>query len=157
MSNTLYLEQLSWKYHFIDLICIPAYLCVLYSIFIAPFDVATLIIINLIGFTILIFYLNFRILKVKVTEEYVEASYGVFLKRVAIRSIKGIIVKKYRYRDVLGWGIRMNLKGETAYNIIGDNYIGVLIDYVDKNNKPKKLFISSKNPDQLVEIVNSLR
>lgn len=157
MSNTLYSERLTWKYFFMDLICIPAYVFLLYGLVTSPFNAGALIIMNLIGFAILIFYLNFRVLRVKVTEEYIEASYGIFLKRLPLNTIKSIIVQKYRFRDVLGWGIRMNLKGELAYNILGDNYTGVLIEYVDKNNKSKKIFISSKTPYQIVEIVNANR
>lgn len=157
MFNVLYSERLTWKYHLMDLICIPTYLCILYSIFTSHLDVTALLLTNLIGFAVIIVYLNFRILSVSVTNEYIEASYGFFSKRILISSIEDIYVKNYQFIDFLGWGIRLNRKGILAYNIMGDNYMGVLIEYVGKNNKPKKLFISSKNPDKIVDIICSNR
>ncbi|MGD9580471.1 MAG: hypothetical protein AB7V50_03800, partial [Vampirovibrionia bacterium] len=155
MNQLLYFEQLHWKFLLFDIICAASYALLMYQILSSPVGTLNLIMLNLIGFAILIFYFNFRVLKVKVTSEYIEASYGIFFKRVPLKSIESIVVKKYTFLDTSGWGIRFRYSGGLTYNIFGDDNNAVLISYINKKNKKDSLMISSKNPAQIVDIVQS--
>jgi hypothetical protein len=100
-------------------------------------------------------YLNFRKLEITVTEAYVEARYGLIAKRVDIKDIISVKPHTYKFWDYGGWGIR-GFGSHIAFNITGDDYQGVLIKY--KNKKRTAIFFfSSQNPDEVCQIIKSLR
>ncbi len=98
---------------------------------------------------------NFFQLKLTMTDHYIEAKYGIFKKKVALKDILSLKPHEYKFSDFWGWGIRGNFKGTVAYNIPGDDYKGLLIEY-KSGNKDKKLFISSREPEKIAGLYNGL-
>lgn len=55
----------------------------------------------------------------------------------------------YRVLDYGGWGIRINLDGEIAYNINGKKAIRLTMDH-------QIIVIGTENPDEFIRILNSV-
>jgi hypothetical protein len=158
-KNLLYKENLNWPFNFMTIgaagIFMAAFLLIYACYDGVPFEFVDFKVI-IIPFLLTLPVINFSMLQVKLTNQMLTAQYGVIVENVKIEDIISARVYKYTFMEFLGWGIRFNFTNKIhAYNIIGDRFTGILITYKRKGYTDK-LFISSRNPQQIIDLLKEL-
>ena len=95
--------------------------------------------------------LNFLVLTVAVTADFVEFSYGVFRRRLAWPQVTGYSVQRYDWKRYGGWGLRFGLHGRRAWSVPGVPE-GVSFK-VEHNGKRREYFVSSRRPEEFAGTV----
>ena len=91
--------------------------------------------------------INFFYLRLRITEEDFEVSYGVFRLRIPTEQILACQPANFSWRTYLGWGMRPGLDGTFAWTSRGRK--GVRIE-----TKGRNYVISTANADKICEILS---
>ncbi|MGD0765683.1 MAG: hypothetical protein ABR978_05195 [Dehalococcoidia bacterium] len=95
--------------------------------------------------------LTFRRLSIRVTDESVTFGFGVLRKTLLLGSIRAYEVKKYKWLEYGGWGLRFSLGGRRAYSLPGTP-MGVEITS-GQGKKERRYFVSSRYPDRFAAAI----
>ena len=93
---------------------------------------------------------NFSYFTISVSDEGVQAAYGVFKKRLPWNSITSCELDDEK--SFYGYGIRYGKYKDSwvwIFNIIGGPRVAVL----SSGDKPRGLIFSTKNPDEVIRII----
>lgn len=100
---------------------------------------------------ILLFFWNYRGLKISITTNQLEVGYGILnRKRIPLNIITACDVSKARFRTYGGVGIRYGLDGSRAYN----TDFGEAVKLTLKHARP--FLFSTRNPEQICSLINEL-
>lgn len=96
-------------------------------------------------------WLNFRVLKIRVTNSVVEVKYGIFNKKdIQLKNLVKIEVARSEFKNYWGFGVRIGFDGSLAFTTDFKDAIRLLYS----NNK---IFLfSTRKPQKLAELLNEL-
>ncbi len=112
----------------------------------------------LLGLSLLFFglTLNFRKLKINISSEGISTGYGIFKSTISWDEVEEVNLDKTSTARYGGWGIRISrVEGNwrLVYNVIG----GPRVVVSSKNGFFKDLAFSTKNPEEVMEIIKDNR
>ena len=93
--------------------------------------------------------INFRHIEIKLTDEYIKVSYGIFSK--TLNWVDIIDCEADEKNQFYGWGIRVGRYKKQwvqVYNVIG----GPRVVFLTGKKTPKGLIISTKNSQEILNI-----
>ena len=96
-------------------------------------------------------YGNFMKLQINITSTKLTVGFGFIKRRIIIRDIEYVEARNPPWYMYGGYGIRFGWNGSIAF--IQNYNTGVMV----KPRKGWKLFFSSKNPEEIVDLITELR
>lgn len=109
------------------------------------------IISGVVSLLIFLFYLNYRGLKINLTSNQLEVSYGIFNhKRIPLIKITSCNITKAHFRIYGGVGIRFGLDGSWAYN----TDFGEAVKLTFQSGRP--FLFSTRNPQKICNLIHEL-
>lgn len=93
--------------------------------------------------------INFRYISIKLTDEYIKVSYGIFSK--TLNWVDVVDCEEDEKNHFYGWGIRFGRYKKQwvwVYNVIG----GPRIVFLTGKKNPRGLIVSTKNPQEILNI-----
>lgn len=100
--------------------------------------------------------LNFRKLKINISSEGISAGYGIFKSTISWEKLEEVYLDETSTARYGGWGIRVSrVEGNwrLVYNVIG----GPRVVISSKDGFFKDLAFSTKNPEEVIEIIEDNR
>jgi hypothetical protein len=95
--------------------------------------------------------LTFRRLSIAVTKDKVTFGFGLIRRTLPLGSIETCEVRRYRWVQYGGWGLRLSLGGRWAYSLPGTP-MGVEIT-ARQGKKERRYFVSSRYPDRFAAAI----
>jgi len=154
-EEILYIEWVSVgkfvKAIFIFLLILIVSLGILFIAFM-PIEMAVMgIIIGTLSFLIFLLYWNYRRLKIYLTRNQLEVSYGIFNhKKIPLNIITNCTITKASFRTYGGVGIRFGLDGSRVYN----TDFGEAIKLTFRSGRP--FVFSTRNPQKICDLISKL-
>ncbi len=109
------------------------------------------IIFGVVSILIFLFYWNYRGLKINLTSNQLEVSYGIFNhKRIPLNKITSCDITKAHFRTYGGIGIRFGLDGSWAYN----TDFGEAVKLTFQSGRP--FLFSTRNPQKICDLIHEL-
>lgn len=109
------------------------------------------IIFGVVSLLIFLFYWNYKGLKIKLTSNHLEVSYGIFNhKRIPLTKITSYDITKASFRTYGGVGIRFGLDGSWAYN----TDFGEAVKLTFQSGRP--FLFSTRNPQKICNLIHEL-
>ena len=109
------------------------------------------IIFGAVSLFIFLMYLNFRGLKITLTNNQLEVAYGIFNhKRIPLNYITNCDITKANFRTYGGVGIRFGVDGSWAYN----TDFGEAVKLTFQSGRP--FVFSTRNPQEICNLLNEL-
>lgn len=160
-----YRESLSFNHPMIWMIMLPivglfSYGAVRQLVFDKPFGNNPapdhwLLVFTSIPLLILVLLASAR-LKFSINEEGIRYRFFPFHFRwhhMPWEEIESVYVRKYNaIPEYGGWGLRINLRGNKAYNVMGDRGMGMEV----RRKNGKKILFSTRKPEQLRQFLDAL-
>jgi hypothetical protein len=130
---------------------------ILYQVFIGPLgnNPAPNWVLTIIFLVFLFLSFNFIRLVIQITPQFIIVGYGIFKHKIALENIEDINRDKSLFIKYGGWGIRFGRsegKRYMAYTIPEASNVALLI----KKGRFRKFIFSTKNPDELINIINQI-
>ncbi len=98
---------------------------------------------------------TFWSLRTVVTERFIDIKYGLFGPRIPVADVVFADVVDYKWFRFGGFGIRHDIiRGEVAYNMMGDQGRAVKIVYRD-GKKTRTVLVSAEHPERLRDAIRS--
>lgn len=95
-------------------------------------------------------------LKLKINEEGIRYRFFPFHFRwhhIRWEEIESVYVRRYKaIPEYGGWGMRINLQGNRAYNVMGDRGMGMEV----RHRTGEKILFSTRRPQQLRQFLDEL-
>jgi len=108
-------------------------------------------IIGAVGLFIFLMYWNYRGLKITLTSNQLEVTYGIFNhKRIPLTKIISCDITKAHFKTYGGVGIRFGVDGSWAYN----TDFGEAVKLTFQSGRP--FVFSTKNPQEICYLINEL-
>jgi hypothetical protein len=109
------------------------------------------IIFGAVSLFIFLIYWNYRGLKITITSNQLEVTYGIFNhKRIPLNNITSCDITKASFRTYGGVGIRFGLDGSWAYN----TDFGEAVKLTFQSGRP--FVFSTKYPEKICNLINGL-
>ncbi len=102
-------------------------------------------------------WMLFSVLRVTVSQGYVNIQYGLFGPKIPIASISKAEATTYDWKKFGGWGIKRSWSGEWIYNMPGDGGKAVRIEWTNDKGKSVVTLIGSKEPQTLAAAIAQAR
>jgi hypothetical protein len=107
----------------------------------------------LVAVPLLLFvWLTFSVLRITVSREQVVLQYGLLGPKIDVASLVSAEAVEYDWKRFGGWGIRRNMRGEWAYNMMGDAGHAVRLVYRE-GKRERILYVSSHHPALLADAI----
>lgn len=71
-------------------------------------------------------------------------------RKILFKVLEDYEMISYRMLDFGGWGIRMTIEGDTVYNMYGNDAVKLILTN-------QSIVIGTQNPDELVQVIESLK
>ncbi len=97
---------------------------------------------------IVFLFLNFTRLKIVITAEFLEVSFGLFHHRIERRKITGLHVLSIGFRETGGLGFRRTGEGLDVWNV----RFGPVVR-VDSQSQNRPFAFSSDHPDKIIAVL----
>ena len=109
------------------------------------------IIFGAVSLLILLFYWNYRGLKISLTTNQLDIIYGIFNhKKIPVKSITSCNISKAHFKTYGGVGIRLGLDGSWVYN----TDFGEAVKLTFQNGRP--FVFSTRNPQEICHLLHEL-
>ena len=117
-----------------------------------PIELAFIgIICGAVSLFIFLMYLNYRGLKITLTSDQLEVTYGIFNhKRIPLNKITSCDITKASFRTYCGVGIRFGLDGSWAYNTDFGEAVKLTFQH------GRAFVFSTRNPQKICNLINEL-
>lgn len=102
---------------------------------------------------IALMWMFFSVLRITVSRELVQVQYGLIGPKIDVKDIISAQAVEYDWKRFGGWGIRLNARGEWAYNMMGDAGQAVRIVY-RSGSREYTIFVSTHHPALLADAIN---